>query len=886
MEVGQLWVKLGLDKSPYDKGLDQAEKQGRGFGATMKDVLRNAFSFAGGMAIFETAKEGFKAVIRESIGFNPQLEQSRIAFTTMLGSAEKAGAFLKELQGFAAETPFEFPELVEASRKMLALGFTAKDVVPTLRSVGDAAAGLGLGSEGVNRIIIALGQMRAKSKVSAEEMMQLTEAGVPAWEILAQAMGKSTAEVMKLSEQGFIPASQAIDVLVAGMEAKFPNMMQKQSTTFLGLLSTLKDEARNALADLTAAPFERLKESVAGVLNRLKAGLEGLRAFGLQGLLAGLLPHDVAVPVIKFLDQFAGTWENIKAIVAGAKPILADIWDIFKAGMEAVEPIIPPITEAVTGFFRFIAENWPTLKPIVIGLATSFLTFRGVTGLLSTVNTATSALHGTLEGGKGIWPLVSKLVGQYKLEMALLTQSIGKAPGLMGKISAGFSTFSKVLFGVNPMVLLVVAAIGLLAAGAYLVYKNWDKIKGWFAGLWGWVKAHAEYIIPIIVGVLTGGLGLLVYWIVKHWDDIKARTAEAWDHVKGLIGGAIDAAIDYLTNLPNRFLNSAKNMASAFWEGFKKALGIHSPSYVEKTFMAMGDRADAETQRMEQLIVRRASGIGAAAQGIGQAIKAGISEALQRAVDTAEFNVTRLDKLWELWKAGFRGATDSAVYLTAEIEHNKQELALLGQQMAFLQQKFEESKRVKGEDAEETRKLGLEIIDLQIKQASLGKEIEETTKKLQEQGKIKFSVENGKAMQTWTNDKGQTITEPVHNWSSDAKAALGQTNWDAAVNAVANARGLTTLDAESVVTSNWMQEQGIIPKFHSGGIFRAPRPGGEGLALLRDRERVIPPGRSDSLDYDRLGEAIARALAGLKVQGDVTVRVDGTGKMREFRLAY
>lgn len=36
----------------------------------------------------------------------------------------------------------------------------------------------------------------------------------------------------------------------------------------------------------------------------------------------------------------------------------------------------------------------------------------------------------------------------------------------------------------------------------------------------------------------------------------------------------------------------------------------------------------------------------------------------------------------------------------------------------------------------------------------------------------------------------------------------------------------------------------MIPTLHSGGIFRAPKPGGEGLALLRDKERVIPPERS------------------------------------------
>jgi hypothetical protein len=72
-------------------------------------------------------------------------------------------------------------------------------------------------------------------------MLQLTEAGIPAWEFLAKAMGKSTAEVMKMSEKGLIPADKAIQAIIDGMNKKFPNMMAKQSRSLLGLLSTIKD---------------------------------------------------------------------------------------------------------------------------------------------------------------------------------------------------------------------------------------------------------------------------------------------------------------------------------------------------------------------------------------------------------------------------------------------------------------------------------------------------------------------------------------------------------------------------------------------------------------------------------------------------------------------
>ncbi len=168
------------------------------------------------------------------------MEQARIGFTTMLGSAEKATAFLKQLQLFAAKTPFEFPQLQEASRLLLAFGFAAQDVVPMMTAIGNAAAGLGVGAEGIDRAVRALGQMRAKGKVSAEEIMQLTEIGIPAYDILQKKFGLSAKQMENLGKAG-IKADAAVKALVEGMNERFKDMMKNQSLSLLGLWSTIKD---------------------------------------------------------------------------------------------------------------------------------------------------------------------------------------------------------------------------------------------------------------------------------------------------------------------------------------------------------------------------------------------------------------------------------------------------------------------------------------------------------------------------------------------------------------------------------------------------------------------------------------------------------------------
>jgi len=110
MTVGQVIAKLGVDPKEYEKGLRQAERQADKAGTKIGNIFKNAFSVALGIGVFEAVKRGFQTIASTAIGFNAQMEQARIGFTTMLGSTERAEAFLSDMADFAARTPFEFPE--------------------------------------------------------------------------------------------------------------------------------------------------------------------------------------------------------------------------------------------------------------------------------------------------------------------------------------------------------------------------------------------------------------------------------------------------------------------------------------------------------------------------------------------------------------------------------------------------------------------------------------------------------------------------------------------------------------------------------------------------------------------------------------------------------
>lgn len=213
----------------------------RGILGMARSMARAPFTLPGmiigGATAYTAVRQGFVNPLRMAGEF----EQAEIAFTTMLGSAEKARKFIEEMNRFAIETPFDVAGVQDAAKRMLAFGFRQEQIIPYLTAIGSAAAGLGGGTDLIDRISLAIGQMQAKAKVSAEEMLQLTEAGIPAWEILAKKMNTSTQEVMNLSSKGLIPASKAIEMLIEGMNERFPNMLQKQAESLDGLRNQITE---------------------------------------------------------------------------------------------------------------------------------------------------------------------------------------------------------------------------------------------------------------------------------------------------------------------------------------------------------------------------------------------------------------------------------------------------------------------------------------------------------------------------------------------------------------------------------------------------------------------------------------------------------------------
>lgn len=284
-----------------------------------------------------------------------QMRQYEIAFQTMLKSAEAGTQMLRDLQQFAAETPFDVPGVVSAGQQLMAFGFKAEEIIPMLTNLGDAASGLGLGTEGVSRLAYALGQMQTSGKLNAQDMMQLTSAGIAAWDMLAQAAGKTVAEMKDLCSKGAIDSKAAVQTIVAGMNDQFGGMMAKTSDEVAGLLANIEETAGNTSAAVGKYLTEafNIKGILKDVSDRLGEFQQKMQTATEQGKSMGdVIKECVPAPVIAAIGAFAAVLVVVSvAAVATLGAVLG-----LSAGIVAAGAAIGAVAALVVTYWDEIVD--------------------------------------------------------------------------------------------------------------------------------------------------------------------------------------------------------------------------------------------------------------------------------------------------------------------------------------------------------------------------------------------------------------------------------------------------------------------------------------------------------------------------------------------------
>ncbi len=203
-----------------------------------------------------------------SLSGSAKLEQLNIAFETFLGSADKAKGVIADLRKCADVPPFETEPVSQAGRALLAFGFSAEELIPTLTKVGDVASGTG---KDFNELALIYGKARAEGRIQNDTLNQLAEAGIPIYQELAKVLKVNESQIRKLAEQGKIGFKdlQTVFTNLTSEGGRFAGLMERQSQSLDGLFSTLASTIRNKITNATNDLLPAIKELTRGFIDFL-----------------------------------------------------------------------------------------------------------------------------------------------------------------------------------------------------------------------------------------------------------------------------------------------------------------------------------------------------------------------------------------------------------------------------------------------------------------------------------------------------------------------------------------------------------------------------------------------------------------------------------------
>ena len=220
------------------------EQSGQGIEQVFSKVQSAAAAAAGAFS----AKE----LVRNVLEVRGQFQQLEVAFTTMLGSADKANDLMSQLVRTAATTPFDLKSVSEGAKQLLAYGTQADEVNGTLIRLGDIAAGLSIP---LNDLVYLYGTTMTQGRMFTQDLRQFQGRGIPIADELAKIFGVTKDKVGELVTAGKVGAAEVQQAIenMTNAGSRFGGLMEKQSHTITGQISNIEDAIDSMFNDIGKA---------------------------------------------------------------------------------------------------------------------------------------------------------------------------------------------------------------------------------------------------------------------------------------------------------------------------------------------------------------------------------------------------------------------------------------------------------------------------------------------------------------------------------------------------------------------------------------------------------------------------------------------------------
>lgn len=615
MDTRELQVVIKGDASDFKKAMGDVEQKSGG----LKNALDNATT-------------GSVALLGGLVAVGVGLAATVHSFSESENVAAQLDAVLRSTGGAAGVTRDSAIELSKALQKQTTYSdeavLSAENLLLTFTAIGKDI--MPQATETVLDMSTALGQDTKASAVQLGKALQDPILGITA----LRRVGVNFSEDQKTVIENLVKTgnkAEAQRLILKELNTEFGGSARNAAQTFAGSMAQLGNVLDDVMEVIGSVVVDALNPLIGAIQTwiyeaggaeaigqKLVAGFEALKPYFpliAGAIIGGLIPAFVALgaaiwgalaPLLPFIAAGAAIGLVVKLIVDklggwdATMQKMQPVIDWFKNAWEQIvniwnQYLLPALkmlwNEFETKLLPALQKLWAEHGPEIIKVLEFLAIFMGVNMLVGIgiligalyvlINVLSAVVNAVTWVGSEIkrqWQMMSDAwtgtVAGIQLSINMFVAFFNALPQNIGfAIGATVRWFLMLPFVVAGMVNDVNAWLNTLPGRAYNALASMvNAISSWFNTLPGRAQSTGQSIVNGFIMSLN--------------------------MLPGLVGGIFNNVVNTVSSWAGAMFDRAKNIAGRFWEGFKQGLGIHSPSYIEKAFMAIGLQS---TQTLAQM---------------------------------------------------------------------------------------------------------------------------------------------------------------------------------------------------------------------------------------------------------------------------------------------
>lgn len=277
-------------------------------------------------------------------------------------------------------------------------------------------------------------------------------------------------------------------------------------------------------------------------------------------------------PVIEWFQQ---AWQQIVAIWNQyLLPALKMLWNEFETKLlPALQKLWQDHAPEIIRVLQFLAMTFGVvlLASIAVTIAAIYVLINVFTAIVSAVDWVGNQVKNQWQSMVNSWnqavSIITTTINAFVAFFSNLPQNIGFIVGL--SIRQLMELPNAVISMVNTINAWLMSLPG----------RAWNALGSMINAIGSWLSQLPGRGQSAGQGLVNGFISFLA-------------------QLPGLVGGIFNNVVNTVAGWAGQLFNRARDIAGRFWEGFKQGLGIHSPSYIEKAFMAIGVQSQTTLAQM------------------------------------------------------------------------------------------------------------------------------------------------------------------------------------------------------------------------------------------------------------------------------------------------